>query len=447
MNLVDRIFAAGIVGCGGAGFPTHKKYETKVEYLIINGAECEPLLYTDRYIMLNYADEILHAAEAVGEELSAKNIFIALKETYSREINHLQEAITKKNSRVKIFKLFNFYPAGDEQMIVCDVVGKTVPPGGIPLDVGAVVSNAATMLCVYDAMNGRNFTHKYLTVNGCVKNPAVLHVPIGTELKKCIELAGGTVADDIRVISGGPLMGKMLESDDFENSFVTKTTSGLIVIPDESYLSEHSRISLEYMLNRAKSSCIQCSYCTQMCPRYMSGHPLKPHKIMRKLAYTDSIDNMLNDEDVKQAMICCECGICELFACPMGLQPRRINILLKKEYANRGVRYKKGCGEYHKREGRNYGLIPSGRIAERVGIGQYYDNNIDRFIEYEPERVEINLKQHIGMPAYPVVSLGDKVKCGQLIGSCEREKIGANIHASIDGTVVEIGERVVIEKQ
>jgi Na+-translocating ferredoxin:NAD+ oxidoreductase RnfC subunit len=447
MDLIDKIYRAGIVGCGGAGFPTHKKYDAKVEYLIVNGAECEPLLRTDRYLMIHFADEIIEAAEEAGDSLSAEKICIALKETYVREIESLQSAIARRNSRVSIFKLNNFYPAGDEQMIVCDVTGKTVPPGGIPLDVNAVVSNVATMLCIYDAINGRNFTHKYLTVNGEVDNPVVLHVPIGTSFKKCIELAGGTSLDSFKVIAGGPMMGRILDKEAFENSFVTKTTSGLLVISDDSYLSRHDEISLKHMMNRAKSSCIQCSYCTQMCPRYLSGHPLQPHRIMRKLAYSASIEDMLDDDDVKQALICCECGICEMFACPMKLQPRRVNAMLKKEYADRGIRYKKGEGEYYKREEREYSLVPSRRIAARVGVGQYYDNLIDELIEYTPERVEIYLKQHIGAPANSLVSTGDKVKRGQLIGSCEKEKMGANIHASIDGIVIAIGERIVIEKQ
>lgn len=446
MDLINKIYRAGIVGCGGAGFPTHKKLDCKVDYLIVNGVECEPLLRTDRYLMIHFADEILLAIEAVGITLEAKEIHIALKETYKQEIESLQAAIDKKNSRVNIFKMHNFYPAGDEQMIVCDVTGKTVPPGGIPLDVNAVVLNVATMFCIFDAINDRNFTHKYLTVNGEVENPVILHVPIGTSYKKCVELAGGTSLDNYKVIAGGPLMGNVLNKDVFENSFVTKTTSGLIVISDESYLARHEEISLKHMLNRAKSSCIQCTYCTQMCPRYLSGHPLKPHRIMRKLAYSDSLDDILNDEDVKQAMICCECGICELFACPMELQPRRVNALLKKEFAKKGIRYTKGTGEYSKLEEREYCLIPSKRIATRVGVVQYYDNCIEKLIEFTPEHVEISLKQHIGSPANSLVSVGDKIKCGQLIGSCEQDKMGANIHASIDGLVIEVGESIIIEK-
>lgn len=447
MNLINRIFEAGIVGCGGAGFPTHIKLGAKVNYLIINGVECEPLLRTDRYLMIHYAEKLLLAIEEVGKLLSAKEIHIALKETYYSEIDCLETVIAKMNSSVRIFKMNNFYPAGDEQMIVCDVTGKTVPPGGIPLDVNSVVLNVATMICIFDAINGKNFTHKYLTINGEVNNPIILNVPIGTSLRKCIELAGGPCLNNYKVIVGGPLMGKILKKDELNKTFITKTTSGLIVISDENYLSKTDEINLKHMLNRARSSCIQCSYCTQMCPRYLTGHMLQPHRIMRKLAYSISFEDILDDEDVKQAMICCECGICELYACPMELQPRRVNALLKSEFVKRGIRYKKGNEEYSKLDERKYRLIPSKRIATKVGLGNYYDINIDELLEYTPERVEISLKQHIGNQAKPEVMVGDKVKCGQLIGSCDQDKMGANIHASIDGIVIEIGDSIVIEKQ
>lgn len=447
MDLINKIYQAGIVGCGGAGFPTHKKLDCKVDYFIVNGAECEPLLRTDRYLMIHYADELLQAIHEVGENLSAKEIYIAIKKTYAQEIDSINAAIAKSNSRVRIFDMDNFYPAGDEQMIVCDITGKTVPPGGIPLDVGAVVSNVATMLCTFDAMNGLNFTHKYLTVNGEVENPVILHVPIGAPFKECLELAGVECTDKYKYISGGPLMGKILDKEDIESSFVTKTTSGIIVIPSDSYLSFNDATSLKHMLNRTRSSCIQCSYCTEMCPRYLTGHPLRPHMIMRKVAYSASVDEMLDSEEAKQAMICCECGICELFACPMGLQPRKVNILLKKEFAKNNIRYEKKHEECFKREEREYGLVPSGRMAARVGLSKYYKKSVNELIEYTPQRVEIHLKQHIGQPAQAVVSKGDKVKCGQLIGLCEKDKMGANIHASIDGVVIEVGESIIIEKQ
>ncbi len=447
MDLINKIYEAGIVGCGGAGFPTHKKLDTKVEYFIINGAECEPLLRTDRYLMIKYPDELLDAIEEVGNHLSARKMYFALKETYNDEIDSLQNAINKRGSKVEIFKMENYYPAGDEHMIVYEATGTPVPPGGIPLEVNAVVSNVATMYHVYDALKDKSFTHRFLTISGEVNEPVILHVPIGTSYEKCIELAGGSKIDNFKVIEGGPLMGTILDSDELKDSYITKTISGLIVIPDDSYLSYHSQISLQHMRNRAKSSCIQCTLCTQMCPRYLAGHPLEPHIIMRKFAYTLEMDELLEDESIKQALICSECGICELFACPMQIQPRRVNQVLKAEFSKRSIRYQRIDDEYKQRPEIEYRKIASKGIANRIGVGKYYDYLIDHLVEHVPDKVVISLKQHIGTPAKSVVAVGDKVKVGQLIGLCDKETLGANIHASLEGVVAEVNNNIVIERQ
>ena len=165
MTLLEQIKEAGIVGCGGAGFPAHVKLNCTVEYLIINAAECEPLLRTDRFLMIHKAREIVTAAGMIGDMVQAGKRYIALKETYSEEIAALEAAITELHSPVRLYKMKNFYPAGDEQIMVCDVTGRTVPPSGIPLDVGAVVSNIATVYSIYNASQGQPFTEKYVTVS------------------------------------------------------------------------------------------------------------------------------------------------------------------------------------------------------------------------------------------------------------------------------------------
>ena len=161
MDLLNCIKEAGIVGCGGAGFPTHVKYAGgPVEYLIINGAECEPLLRTDRYIMKHLGDRVVSAVEAVGELLGAKECRIALKKTYTEEIKALEKVLKDRASKVTLAKMDSFYPAGDEQTMVYEVTGRVVPPAGIPLDVGCVVSDVATMLGLCDAMEGKACSKK-----------------------------------------------------------------------------------------------------------------------------------------------------------------------------------------------------------------------------------------------------------------------------------------------
>ena len=448
MDLLKCIQDAGIVGCGGAGFPTHVKYKgAKVEYLIINGAECEPLLRTDRYIMIHEADRIVAAVEAAGKLLEAKYCKIALKHTYKEEIKALETAIAKRKSFVEIALLGSFYPAGDEQTIVYEVSGRVVPPSGIPLNVGCVVSNVATMLCISDAMEGRPFTEKYLTVTGEVNHPVVVKVPVGTSFNDCIALAGGARKSRYFIVSGGPMMGKRMTMEEAGNAVVTKTTSGILVLPEDGQIARKTEITLTHMFNRAKSACIQCRFCTDMCPRHLLGHPLAPNKIMRKLAMSSDIPSMLNDPDVQNAALCCECGICEDYACPMGLQPKRVNQVVKGALREAGIRYQREEGAVYtpdiNREGRK---IPAKRVAARVGVAPWADLKIDELVTGTPSKVEIPVSMHIGAPSEPVVKKGDTVSAGQLIARCPDGAMGADIHASIDGKVASVGKTIVIER-
>lgn len=446
MDLLEIIKNAGIVGCGGAGFPTHVKMNCQVEYLIINGAECEPLLRTDRWLMRHKAKELIQAVEAIGTMVQASHLNIALKETYTDEISCLQQVIDSENSRVSLHLLPNFYPAGDEQAIVLEVTGRTVPPAGIPLDVGAVVSNVATAYAIYEAMQGMPFTHKYLTVTGEVKEPVIVHTPVGTSFEECIQAAGGSLLNDYCIIAGGPLMGKVYTKEEAAKQVVTKTTSGIVVIPVDIPLVTLRNTPMRTVLRRAKSACIQCSRCTDLCPRYLSGHPLKPHKIMRKLAYSQSVEDVLDDFDVRQAQICSECGVCETFACPMGLYPRQVNSYVKQALAKEKIRYERVGDTWEEREVRAYRKVPSRRIATRLGVVKYYDYDIDKLVELNPDMVEIPLKQHIGAPSVAMVKENDTIQAGQQIGAIPENAMGANIYCGISGIVTKADTSVTVKK-
>ena len=447
MSIVDKIRSAGIVGCGGAGFPTHAKLKGKIEYLIINGAECEPLLRTDRYIMLNFAPSLVKALVAMKEELGIENVVIALKEHYHDETKALQTAIDAANAPIRLHLMESFYPAGDEQTIVYEVTGRVVPPAGIPIAVGAVVNNVATVYAISQAMENIPFTQKILTVTGEVKKPTVLCVPVGTSYRKCIELAGGTNSSTYFVVNGGPMMGKPMTMEEAESAVVTKTTSGILVLPIDGYHATTYQVHLKRMLKQARTACIQCTACSQLCPRHMLGHPLRPHMIMRKMALGGDIQQMLDDPEIRNAQLCCECGICETYACPMGLFPRKINAMLKAELGKAGIRYQAPDKEWTAsplREGRK---APSEKTANRVGVRKYYNYEIKDIIVASADRVEIPVKMHIGAPSVATVSVGDFVRAGQVIAQPPEGALGAYVHASIDGRVVSVGQRIIIEKE
>jgi len=225
-SFIDLIKDAGIIGAGGAGFPTHVKLNAKVQTVIVNGAECEPLLKVDQQLMDKKADEILYALNKVVDETESKVGIIALKGKYKNAINNLNSKI-KDYPKLQLFILENFYPAGDEQVLVYEVTKKIVPEGGIPLNVGVIVINVETLLNVYNAINGIPVTEKYLTVTGDVNNPVTVKVPIGISIEEAIELAGGSYIKDFSVIDGGPMMGKLV--DDIKDP-IKKNTKGLIVL-------------------------------------------------------------------------------------------------------------------------------------------------------------------------------------------------------------------------
>lgn len=441
-TVLQSILDAGVVGCGGAGFPTHIKLDCKPQYFIINGAECEPLLRTDRHIMYCYADGIVSAIVRLQSVMGMPKTIIALKDTYTQEIGSLKAAIQQANADISLCCISGFYPVGDEQALVYEAAGRVVPAGGIPADVGCVVSNAATMLTVSYALEGKPFVRKTLTVTGAVASPAVMDVPLGISLGECIAAAGGPTIKDYIVVEGGALMGKYYIPQEAQNLPVQKTTSGILVLPRS---AQQNILLPQQLKNRAATSCIQCTYCTELCPRYLLGHPIEPHKIMRKLAYAKDFMSLVDDEACRMAALCCECGVCEIYACPMGLQPRLVNATIKRELAARGVRYPKGEGMQGVSVHREQRKTPSQRIAARAGIIDYYDTcGIQACKQIDTDRVALPLKQHIGAASLPVIKSGDRVSENQLIAVCPQGVMGANLHASISGRAEVQADKIVI---
>ncbi len=437
MNLTEMVKAAGVVGAGGAGFPTHVKLAASAECFIINAAECEPLIETDKYLCRTFPDRLVAAASAVAAQLGAKRTVIALKGKYKAEISALEDAICRLGADVEIFPMQTFYPAGDEQTMVQQVTGRSVPERGLPLDVGCVVDNVGTLLGVLDAMEGRSVTEKYLSVAGEVREPIMLHVPVGTALTDCVAAAEPALKD-YALIVGGPMMGKLLtDRAEIEGAVVTKTTGSLIVLPRDHYLFRQGKLPMSVIRAQTKSACIQCRMCTDLCPRYLTGHQMRPHLVMRNLWREPTMED--NEEFLRSfgdAANCCDCGICGLFACPMGLSPHKVNSYLKGELRKRGIQVPRNL-DPQARETVETAKTPTDRLVARLGLSQYQGRHAHSCMTLTPESVFIPFQQHIGKPAVPVKAVGDPVARGELLAAAQ-EGISANIHASIDGVVTEI---------
>ena len=323
-----------------------------------------------------------------------------------------------------------------------EVTGRTIPPLGLPKDVGALVANVGTLYTVSRAMEGWPLTQKHVTVTGEVAKPGIIRVPIGTSVAECVRQCGGPIVSDPVYILGGPMMGRFVDTAEaMEESVITKTSGGIIVLPRGHYLHECATLSLHEMQRRAATACIQCRYCTDLCPRYLVGHGFETHKVMR--AFGGGADVAMG---ALQAWLCCECGVCELFSCPMRLSPRRINALLKQQFRAKGVQYT-GPREVKPEQSalRSFRKVPVPRLAEKIDIGGYMDLHPEFEGQYAPESVRIPLQQHIGAPAVARVAVGAKVASGDLIGAIPEGKLGANVHASISGVVTEVGDFITIK--
>lgn len=433
-EIIAKIRDAGVVGAGGAGFPTHAKAAAGAATVIVNGAECEPLLRVDQQLMETAADKVVLGLAAVMTATGAAEGIIALKGKHHGAVAALETALRGPAIRLRL--LDDFYPAGDEHVLVHEATGRLVPQGGIPLNVGCVVTNVETLVNVAAALEGAPVTHTYVTVAGEIARPVTLRLPVGTAVADALALAGLPCAAGMKIIEGGPMMGKIVA--DLRQP-ITKTTKGLVVLPEHHQLVAKRTMPLEKMLKRAQAACVQCRYCTDLCPRYLLGHRLEPHKVMRGVRHIRGQEAML-----KMAMACSECGVCEQYACPMHLSPRTINATLKQALARQGIKPDppppdQRCGRLQA-----YRKIPVKRLIARLGIGGY-DRKApldDRPLKVA--RVELPLKQHVGAPGQPVVRPGQKVRQGDLVARIPDNALGANIHASIDGIIAAVGDSIVI---
>ena len=437
---IEQVAQAGVVGAGGAGFPTHVKLAGKADTVLVNAAECEPLLHKDKEVLREYADAVLDGLAAAIQLVGARHGLIGIKAKYGEVIERLKPKLA---ARMDIVPLRDAYPAGDEFILVYDVLGRVIPPGGIPLAVGAVVVNVETAMNVALAAD-RPVTEKYLTIAGAVANPVTLRVPVGVTLAQCVAAAGGPTVPDANYIVGGVMMGYLEPNHD---ALVDKTTGGVIVLPDEHVVVRRRRQDWREIVRIGRSACDQCSFCTELCPRWLLGHPIEPHRAMRSLAF-----NLVGESNVIGTAFCCECNLCSLYSCPEDLDPKNVCTQNKRRLAAEKKRwdnppFNPSRPEVHL-ENRK---APMGRLIQKLGLHRFHNVGPLEANLLETRKVGIGLKQHLGAPCEAVVRVGDRVAKGEQVGrrpvADGKPALGAPVHASLAGTVTAIGDGVVwIEK-
>lgn len=436
MQTAELIRNAGVVGAGGAGFPAHVKANAQVEYVVANGAECEPLLHKDFELMLHYPERVVQGVKLLMQATGAREGIIGVKEKNQSAIDALRRAID--DPTISLHTLGDFYPSGDEYILVYEATGRLIPPQGIPLDVGIVVNNVETLYNISAAIDGTPVTEKFITVAGAVNSPVTFIAPIGMSYSDAIAVAGGASVSDFAVFVSGIMMGKLEFNFDLP---ITKTCAGLIVLPTDHTLVQRKSLPAERMHGIGKSACDQCSYCTELCPRYTLGYDVQPHKVMRSLSFTATGEDVWN----QFAQLCCGCGLCTLYACPEYLFPKEACDKGKHDLKEKGLRWE-GPREVHPHPMYEYRRTPLKQLMQRLDVAQY--DRSTPFIQSEswPKRVTLPLSQHIGAPAQPLVRVGQSVRRGELIADIPADKLGSCLHASIGGTVTEVNGSIVIER-
>jgi Na+-translocating ferredoxin:NAD+ oxidoreductase RnfC subunit len=433
-NLHERVREAGVVGAGGAGFPTHVKAGSRVEYVLANGAECEPLLHKDRELMIHFPERVVAGLELLVAATGARHGIIGIKEKNKPAIDALTGVL---GGDLRIHTLGDFYPSGDEYILVYEATRRLIPSQGIPLDVGIVVNNVETLYNIATAVEGAPVIEKWITVAGAVREPRTLLAPVGLSYREAIGLAGGASVKDFAVFVSGVMMGTL--TTDLELP-VTKTCAGLIVLPVDHALVTRMRQPEKAMRRIGKSACDQCTYCTELCPRFTLGYDVQPHKVMRGLGFTATGTELWN----QSAVLCCACGLCTLYACPEALFPKEACDRAKLDLKAQKIEFS-GRREVQPHPMYEYRRTPLKQLIQRLGLAEYDHEAPFTRTDYRASRVVLPLAQHMGAPAQAVVAVGERVEAGQLVGEIPEGALGARVHASIGGVVRAVNGSVVIE--
>jgi Na+-translocating ferredoxin:NAD+ oxidoreductase RnfC subunit len=436
LTITESIKQAGVVGAGGAGFPAHVKAESKVDIVIANGAECEPLIHKDYELMVHHADRVVHGVRLLMESTGAPNGIIGVKAKNKIAIHAFEAAL--RGTPLTLHTLGDFYPSGDEYILVYEATKRLIPPQGIPLNIGVVVNNVETLYNISLASQSIPVTEKFITVAGAVNHPTSFVAPIGMSYRDAIASAGGPSVTDFAVFVGGIMMGKLETNLDQP---ITKTTAGFIVLPVEHTLVQRKILPEKSMHRIGKSACDQCSYCTELCPRYVLGYDVQPHKVMRSLGFTSTGEAIWN----LNASLCCACGLCTLYACPENLFPKEACDKSKRDMKEQGVKWngKMEVEPHPMYEGRR---TPLKQLMKKLGVTEYDHASEFCSDERRPTSVEIPLTQHIGAPAVATVRVSEQVVKGQCIGEIPDGQLGARVHASVDGIVKSVGNSIVIQR-
>ena len=426
-EVAKRALECGIVGAGGAGFPTHVKLSAEADTFIINAAECEPLLYKDQTILESFLPEFIEGASLCSKAVGARRIIIGIKNKHEKLIALLERELP---DWMELFPIEDTYPAGDEHVLVYETTGRVIPAGGLPLDVSVVVNNVETVLNVG---LGEPVTRKFLTVSGLLPEAVTLRTPIGVPIRAVLE-AVGAPTEGAGYILNGPMMGSVIED---LSQPVLKTTSGVIVLPaDHPLIRKKSREAQQ--VTRISRACDQCTRCSDLCPRDLLGHGVKPHKAMTSVSLAADLASSWQES----ALYCCECGLCGLYSCPEDLDPHLVMIRSKRALtaAEKKPERKRVAASPHF----PYRKTPTPLLMRRLDLERFVRPNVYSEVRVQSAIFTLPLKQHVGAASSPVVKARQRLEAGTLLADIPEGKLGAKIFSPEVATISSIEEDAII---
>ena len=438
MDIKTALREGGVIGAGGAGFPAYAKQNPAANILLINGAECEPLVYTDYYLLREHLEDVLAGANAMKTQGGYQSVVLSLEKKKAQMLMLSHDSIIEG---VRISVLPDAYPMGDEIGLIYQSTGRLVPPGQLPIAVGVVVQNVETVLNAGRVLlEGKPVIDKWLTVCGDVPTPTVLRVPVGTPVRALFAHLGIDINEEQIVLDGGPAMGKRIDPN---TAVVRKATKALTVLPKACHSARKVLASPTVAYGIAATSCCQCTRCTDLCPRHLLGYPLEPHRFVRAHIKGGAIDPVL----LQNALLCCGCGVCETVACCQGISPKTVIDGYKAELRKAGIRFTPKANErYEANHARDYRMVPAHRMAALLGVSKF-DRLPARVDYFAPKTVRVPLSGHIGLPSVATVKEGDTVRRGQLIAAAA-EGLSVPQHTPLCGKVKAVTKQeIVIERE
>jgi len=427
----------GVVGAGGAGFPSYCKLAEGADTLLINAVECEPLLYTSYTLLQERIRDIVIGMRAVMEYVHIPRGLIAVKDYRAAKLGYSDGQELAPGVFIKYIP--NIYPMGDEINLLYPATGRVVPPGQLPITRGVIVYNTETIYNIGLVVQfGQPVTKTYLTISGDIPKAYCVKVPVGMRISEVLKIMNVQVPDTHVVIDGGPSMGTIVN---LSTDVVKKPCSGLLILPKTIPAVRNKLRTMEENFRRAASVCCQCSRCTDLCPRHLLGYPLEPHKMVRSTLSAAQADPEL----IKSATMCCGCDICSTLACCQEISPMQVIKEYKNILAKNRIKYVANPNEQFtpspEREAR---MVSAGKWKEMLGVAQY-DKFPPIYVEekLKATEVQVPMSQHIGAPAIPIVKVGDEVVENQMIAKAA-EGLSVPHYAPITGKVTYVDGKTIV---